>query len=162
MESLPVHSCWVQVIAEPIVSHQVTQGVMATSPYRDLWTGSSWVGMVLWNLLAQEVQIPPKTVIDNVQMAEVVPSLKGSKPCRPSPLSEGAGRMIKGKPIWWLWIPWKKLIWPTPISPPSGLNVPTQGCDVLEQADLLGCAKIGPHRPTRSEKDFGRICRCHC
>ena len=32
--------------------------------------------MMLWNLSACEVRIPPKTVIGNVQMAEIVPNMK--------------------------------------------------------------------------------------
>ena len=49
---------------------------MATSTYGDLCPGSRWLGMALWNLPAWEVQIPPKTVIGNVQMAKVIPNLK--------------------------------------------------------------------------------------
>ena len=49
---------------------------MATNTYRDLWPGSTWVGMVLRNFSTWEVQIPPKTVIGNVQMAEILPNLK--------------------------------------------------------------------------------------
>ena len=61
---------------EPIVNHQVTQGVMVTSTYGNLCPGSRWRGIILQNLLTQEVQIPPKTVIGNVQKAKVVPNLK--------------------------------------------------------------------------------------
>ena len=49
---------------------------MATSTYGDLCPGSRLVGMVLRNLSIWEVQIPPKTVIGNVQMAEIVLNLK--------------------------------------------------------------------------------------
>ena len=47
--------------------------VMATNTYEDLCPGSKCVGMVLKNLSAREVCIPPKTVIGNVQTAEKVP-----------------------------------------------------------------------------------------
>ena len=49
---------------------------MATSTYGDLCPGSKHMGMVLGNLSAQEVCIPPKTVIGNVQAAEKVPDWK--------------------------------------------------------------------------------------
>ena len=58
-------------------------GVMVTSTYGDLCPCSRQVGMALQNLSAQEVQIPPKTAIGNVQMAEVVPDQKGSEPTGP-------------------------------------------------------------------------------
>ena len=48
---------------------------MATSSYRDLRPGSRRVGMMLRNLSAQEVRIPPKAVIGSVQMAEIVLNL---------------------------------------------------------------------------------------
>ena len=49
---------------------------MATSTYGDLHPGSRRVGMMLRNLSALEVRIPPRTVIHNVQAAEIVPSKK--------------------------------------------------------------------------------------
>ena len=70
---LPAHSSQVQVITEPIASHWVTWGVMATNMSGDLCTGSKHVGMVLRNLSAWEVHIPPKTVISNVYAAKKVP-----------------------------------------------------------------------------------------
>ena len=51
-------------------------GVVATSTYRDLGPASRRVGMMLQNLSACEVRIPPKTVIGNVLMAETVPNMK--------------------------------------------------------------------------------------
>ena len=50
-----------------------SMGVMATSTYVDLCPGSQHVGMVLRNLSAREVCIPPKTDIGNVQTAAKVP-----------------------------------------------------------------------------------------
>ena len=47
--SLPVCSCQMQLIAEPIEEHQLTQGVMATSTYRDLHPGSRRVGTMMRN-----------------------------------------------------------------------------------------------------------------
>ena len=73
-QSLPVHSCWVQVIAEPIANHWVTSGVMATNMYADLCPGSRCMGIVLRNLSAREFQIPPKNIIGNVETAEKVPN----------------------------------------------------------------------------------------
>ena len=53
---------------------------MVTSTYRDLCPGSKRVGMMLWNLSAWEVRVPPRTVIDNVQMAEIVHNMNALKP----------------------------------------------------------------------------------
>ena len=64
------YSCWAQVIVEPVANHWVTGGVIATNMYGDLCPGSWHVGMVLRNLSAQEVHIPPKTIIGNVQTAK--------------------------------------------------------------------------------------------
>ena len=49
---------------------------MATGTYRDLCPSSRRVGMMLQNLSACEVKIPPKTVVSNVQKAEIVPNMK--------------------------------------------------------------------------------------
>ena len=43
VQSLPVHSCQVQMIAEPIASHRVTWGVMATNTY-----GTSVLAHSMW------------------------------------------------------------------------------------------------------------------
>ena len=51
-------------------------GVIGTSTYRDLCPGSRGSGMMLQHLSAHEVKIPPKTVIGNVQTAEIVPNMK--------------------------------------------------------------------------------------
>ena len=58
---------------------QLTWGSLATSTYGDLHPGSRWLGNMLQNLSALEVRIPPKTIIDNVQMA--VSSSKYEGPC---------------------------------------------------------------------------------
>ena len=49
-------------------------GVLATSTYGDLCPGFRQVGMVVQNVSMWVVWIPPKTVIGNVQMVEVVPN----------------------------------------------------------------------------------------
>ena len=68
MESLPVHSYLIHVMSELIEGHWLTQGVMATSTHRNFCPGSRRVGMILQNLSACEVRIPPKTVIGDVQI----------------------------------------------------------------------------------------------
>ena len=117
---------------------------MATSTYRDLFAGSRRVGMVLQNLSNWEVQIPPKTVISNVQMAKVVPDLK---------LFEPASLVLPQKEqVEWSKVSHsdgsksheKELTQLTPISPPLGPNVPTLGHDILKKVNLLGCAEWDP------------------
>ena len=54
-QSLPVLSCQVQVIVEPIASHWFMLGAMATNTYGNLCLGSRCMGMVLKNLSAWEV-----------------------------------------------------------------------------------------------------------
>ena len=49
---------------------------MATSTCVDLHPGMRRVGIMLMNLSACEVRIPPKTEIGNVQTAEIVPNMK--------------------------------------------------------------------------------------
>ena len=79
MESLPVHSYQVHVIAELIESHQLRWGLMATGTYGDPSPGSGKVGMMLRNLSAREVRFPHKSIIGNVQMAEIVLNMKAFK-----------------------------------------------------------------------------------
>ena len=50
-------------------------GVMATSTYGNCCPGSRRVGMMLCNLSALEVRIPPRTVISNVQAIKIIPNL---------------------------------------------------------------------------------------
>ena len=78
VESLPVWSNKVNVIAEPMESHRLTHGVMATSTCGDLCHGSRRVGMRLRNLSGWEVRILLKTIISNVQDAEIIPDIKAS------------------------------------------------------------------------------------
>ena len=52
---------------------------MAISIYGDLHPGCSRVGMMLRNLSAWEGRILLKTVICNVQMAEIIPNMKALK-----------------------------------------------------------------------------------
>ena len=73
VQLLPIHSCQVWMITEPIASHWVTWGSMATNTYGDLCPGSQCLGMVLRNLPTREVCIPPKAVTGNVQTVEKVP-----------------------------------------------------------------------------------------
>ena len=81
--------------------------------------------MMLWNLSACEVRIPPKTVISNVQMVEIVPNMKAlNHTYKVLPSKE------QKKPLWVGWStfsnpPEKVLIWPTPISPQLELGVLT-------------------------------------
>ena len=82
MESLPVCCYWVHVIKELIENHWLTWGVMAISTYSDLYPGSRRVGIMLQNLTAWEVRIPPKTIIGNVQLAEMSPIWPLSLPVR--------------------------------------------------------------------------------
>ena len=69
--------------------------VMATSTYGDLHPGSRIVGIMLRNLSAWEVGIPPKTVISNVQAAEIVPNMKA-----PKDASEVLPSMEQTEPSW--------------------------------------------------------------
>ena len=72
-QSLPGCSCHLQVITKPIASHQIMWGVMTINICGELCPGSKCFVMVLRNLSAWEVCIPPKTVIGNVQTATKVP-----------------------------------------------------------------------------------------
>ena len=117
---------------------------MATSTYWELCPVSRRVGMLLRNLSAWEVRIPPKTVIGNVQMAEMVPNKKSLNPTsKVLPLKE------QKEPSQVSWptcsnSPKKELTQPTPISLQLELGDPTSECDVLNQVDLLGCMKWDP------------------
>ena len=80
--------------------------VIATGTYGDLHPGSRRVGMMLQNLSVQEVRIPPKTIIGNVQMAEIVPNVKALKPTSEVlPLKEQAKRFIRGQLVFLLKFP---------------------------------------------------------
>ena len=49
---------------------------MATITYGDLPPGSRRIGIVLMNLPACEVRIPPRAVIGNVQAAKLIQNMK--------------------------------------------------------------------------------------
>ena len=159
VESLPVHSCWIHVIVEPIESHQLKWWIMATSTYGDLCHSSRRVGMMLQNISTNEVRIPPKTEIGNVQMAEIVPAMKVFNQMHEGlPLEKQKETSRVSQPTC-LNCPQNEL---TPVSPqlePDGL---ASEHDVLNKVDLLGCTKCRPWGPTGSEQNFKRVCGCLC
>ena len=116
---------------------------MATNTYGDLCPGSWHVGMVLRNLSTQEVCIPPKTVIGNIQTAEKVPDLEIFSHTNEFPLKEQeepskAGQTNGPNPLE------KEVTQLTPMSPQLELEVPTLEPDVLGMITLLGCAEWDP------------------
>ena len=114
-------------------------GVMATNTYGDLCLCSRCVGMVMRNLSAWEVQIPPKTVMGNLQMAEIVPNLKVFKQMSAVlPPKEQAEPLKVGQP-YSSNSPEKELTCAIPTSLQLGPDVQTPGHDVLEKVNLLGC-----------------------
>ena len=100
--------------------------------------------MVLQNLSARVVQIPPKTVKGNVQMAEVVPNLKVFEQTSMVPLQKEWVEQSKLSCPNRSNSPEKELTQPTPKSLQSGPNVPTPEHDVLVKVTLLGCAEQNP------------------
>ena len=137
-------------------------GVMAISTYGDLCPGSRRVGMMLRNLSAWEVRIPPKTVIGNVQMAEIVPNMKALKHT-----SEVLPSKEQKEPSQVSWptclnSPKKELTWPD-----LYISTVGTGCSDLEnmtcwKSGSLGVHQMGPQGSTRGEKNLKEICRCLC
>ena len=120
------------------------QGVMATNTYGDLCPDSRQVRMVLSNLSALEFWIPSKTVIGNVQMAEIVPDLNVFKQTGVVLLLKKQVELFKVSSSNGSNSPEKELTQPTPIFLQSGLDVPTPEQDVLKKVDLFGCAELDP------------------
>ena len=116
---------------------------MATSTFRDLCLGPRIVGMMLRNLSTWEIRNPPKTVIGNVQTAEIVPNMKASKHT-----SEVLPSMKQKEPIQVIpptaQPPKKELIQLTSRSLQLKPGVQTSEHDVLGKVDLLGYAKSDP------------------
>ena len=133
---------------------------MVTSNYGDLHQGSRSVGMMLQNLSAQEVRVPTKTVIGNVQMAEIVPNMKALRPTSDVlPLKEQKGLSEVG------WSscsnsPENEVTQPTPISLQLELGVAISEHTVFVKVDSWGCIKWDPKGPKGREENFGGICRC--
>ena len=120
------------------------QGVMATNTFGDLCPGSKQVGMVLMNLSTQEVLIPPKTLVSNVQNAEIVPDLKIFKQTSSVlPLKEPAEPSKGGWPNGWN-SPKKELTQLTHISLQLGMDVSSLEHDILKKVDLSACAQWDP------------------
>ena len=94
---------------------------------------------MLWNLSACEVRIPPKTIIGNVQTAEIAPNMKAlDHACKILPAKEQKG---PSKVSWSSCSnsPENELTQLTPISLHPALEH-----DVLDKVDLLGCTKWYP------------------
>ena len=148
---------------EPIENHQLTWGVMATSIYGDLHPGSRRVGMMLRNLSAHEAKIPHKTIISNVQTAEIVPNMKVlAHACEAPPSKEQKGT-ITGWLVYLLKFPWRWVY----ISQPLYLCSWTQ---MFWPQSMMcwtnwvswGVLRYEPWGPTRSEENFKRVCGCLC
>ena len=131
-------------IVEPIESHQIIQGLMATSTSRDLHPGTRRVGMMLRNLSTWEMNIPPKAMISNVQTAQIVPNMKTlTHTSEALPSTEQKEPSQVGLPTC-LTPNRKELTHSTPMSLQLEPGDPTLQHDILEKVDLSGCTKWDP------------------
>ena len=73
---------------------------MATNTYGDLHPGSRRLGMMLRNLFAHEVRIPPRTIISNVQAAEIVPNKKAPHYTSEAPSFNRTDGTFTGQPAY--------------------------------------------------------------
>ena len=96
-------------------------------------------GMILRNLSAQEVRIPPKSVISNVQTAEIVPNMKAPK--HTSEVLPPMEQTITGQPAYLINTSKGSLSGQPHMSLQFEPHNPTLEHDVLEKMDLLGCTK---------------------
>ena len=96
--AITVHSCWVQVVTEPLANHWVMRGIRATNTYGDLCPGSKCIGMVMRNSSAWKAHIPPKTVIGYCTNGWESPWLGDALPQQWVPSSKGVGGTMKGQP----------------------------------------------------------------
>ena len=117
-------------------------GVMATNTYGDFCPASWNVGMVLRNLSAREVHIPPKTVIGNLYK-QLRKSLIGR--CSATQVRtflQRSRRNHQRSARLAVQIPSEKEVTQlTNQSPQSEMEVPTLEHDVLENVNLAGCAE---------------------
>ena len=116
---------------------------MATSTSGNLHPGSRRVGMMLRNLSAWEVRIPPNRVISYVQAAKIVTNVKVPK-CtgKVLPSMEQTEPSCIGQPT--CFSPQNEWTHLTLISPQLELDDPTSECDMLDKVDLSGCTKWDP------------------
>ena len=117
---------------------------MATSTYRDLHPGFRRVGMMLQNLSACEFRIPPRTIISNVQAAEIVLNLKA--PNYTSKVLPSTEQTELSRVSWNTCLASleTELTQPTPVSLQLELGDLTLEHDMLNKVDLLGCMKWDP------------------
>ena len=67
------HYMWVHVFVEPVLSPQLPAVVVPTAIYGELCPGSSRVPVCLHNLSTHAVEIPTKTVVQQVAPANQIP-----------------------------------------------------------------------------------------
>ena len=154
---LPVHSYQVHVIAELMENHWLTQGVMATSTYGGLHPGSRRVAMMLWNLSAWEVRIPPKTICADCWHSS---QYEGLWAYQWGPSFEGAKKTVRGQPVFLLKFPWKWVDRATPYISAVGAECSDLGTWHVGKSGSIGVHRMRPWGPTGSEENFGRICGC--
>ena len=66
-------------VAEPSENNQLPSSVQCTLTYSNLEPGSNRFTVGLWNVLAKQITIPSRTVVYQIQLANVVPKIQTQK-----------------------------------------------------------------------------------
>ena len=78
------HGMKLNWIAEPSKNNQLPPSVQCTPTYCNLEPGSNWVTVGLRNVLAKQITILSRTVVCQIQLANMVPKLQTPKGQDPS------------------------------------------------------------------------------
>ena len=90
------HGLKLNLIVEPFKDSQLPSNIQCTPTYCTLEPGSNRVTVGLRNISARKIIVPPKTIICQIQLANMIPPIQTSTEQSPS---ERKGRMI---PVSWV------------------------------------------------------------
>ena len=77
------HGLKLNLIAEPSENNQVPSSVQCTPTYCNLEPGSNRVTVGLRNVSSKQITVPPRTVVCQIQLANMVPKTSDTNKTRP-------------------------------------------------------------------------------
>ena len=83
------HGLKLNLIAEPFKNSQLPSNIQCTPTYCTLETGSNRVTVGLRNISARKILVPSKTVVCQLQLANIIPPMQTSEEQPPTEIKKG-------------------------------------------------------------------------